>query len=137
MVNYIVAGGCGRKRSLTVAPLSGLRGSEDDGWVGAVVSTHLAVQCPEVDQVKERDDRDEEPHARRGKAAQNQQPDACGPFVKIKPLRAEKTEEDQQQPGQRIVERSGCVLVISAPVHRGDEEQVNQPADAEQAKSEE
>lgn len=59
------------------------------------------------------------------------------PFPHIKPVGAEKAQKRQQQPGCRVIDGAGSEPPICLPVHRRDQEKVDQPADAKQAEGEE
>ena len=48
-------------------------------------------------------------------------------------MNAEHTQESQQYPGQVVIDRAGDKAVVGLPVHCRDQEQVNNPADKEQA----
>ena len=51
-------------------------------------------------------------------------------------MNAEKAQKREQDPGDRVVDRSSNKPVISLPVHRGNQEQIDDPAYQEKAASE-
>jgi len=52
-------------------------------------------------------------------------------------VHAEKTQKSEQYPRDGVVHAPGAEAQVGFAVHAGDEEQVDQPADAEQAQGEE
>lgn len=54
------------------------------------------------------------------------------PFAHVHPVDPEVTQKGLEDPGHRIVHVSRLVAQLSFSLHSGDEEQVDEPADAEQ-----
>ena len=52
-------------------------------------------------------------------------------------MHAEKTQKSEQYPRDGVVHAPGAKAQVGFAVHAGDEEEIDQPADAEQAQGEE
>src|SRR5688500_7101545 len=92
----------------------------------AVAFVDLLVEGPEVEQVAEEEQ------------AAGEEPDqAAQPLAQVEAVNAKDAEERQQDPGDGVVVRTGDVAAVGGAVHRRDQEQVDQPADSEQAEGEE
>src|SRR5690606_36613276 len=92
----------------------------------AITLGYLAIQRPQVIQ-----------YAKAQQAA-GKQPDYPGhPFAHIEAMNAEDAEEGQQDPGDVVIGRAGDITAVSIAVHSRDQEQVDDPADKEQAEGEE
>lgn len=62
----------------------------------------------------------------------------CGDiFAEIKSMAAEWTDKDQQHPGEVVIVRSVGISPIGFVRHRGNQDNVDQPSDKEQATGEE
>jgi hypothetical protein len=59
---------------------------------------------------------------------------SCSPLAHVKPMDTEYAEEGEQNPSNRIVDRTCHKSSICSPVHGGNQKQVNNPADEKQAK---
>lgn len=86
----------------------------------------LGVERPEVVQ-----------HAQQEEAAGEEIDDAADPLADVQAMRAEDAQERQQQPGHRIVDLAAHETAVGFAIHRGDQEQVDDPANAQQAQREE
>ena len=49
---------------------------------------------------------------------------------------SEKAQKRQENPSDGVVDRAGLIAEIGASVHRGDQEQIDQPADEAEAAGE-
>ena len=58
------------------------------------------------------------------------------PLPHVHAMQAEHAQESQQHPGQRVVGRPGMKTHVRLTVHRWNQEQVDQPADAQQSEGE-
>ena len=65
---------------------------------------------------------------------QIQQPRA--PLALTEPVKAEHTEERQQNPRDRVVDWASHESLVCRPIHRGNQKEINQPADEEQPEGE-
>src|SRR5690606_31656965 len=59
------------------------------------------------------------------------------PFALIHPVHAEHAEKGQQDPGKSVVDGAGLKAHVGLAVHRRDQEQIDDPADEQQAEREE
>lgn len=67
--------------------------------------------------------------------AKSQQPhDAGADFTEIKPVQAEKSEKSQQDPRDGKIIPARHKAPVGRAIHAGNQEQIDQPADAEKAK---
>jgi len=58
-------------------------------------------------------------------------------FSHVETVHAEQAQERQENPGKIIINRSRYETVTGLPLHRGNQEQIDNPADKEEAKGEE
>jgi hypothetical protein len=84
-----------------------------------VALIHLGIERAKVIQPAEAD-----------KSAAAEPEDACPGLPNVEPVDAEQTEEGQQDPRQRIVVAAGGIAEVRHPVHAGNQEKVNQPANS-------
>ena len=87
---------------------------------------NLIVQRPEIVQVAD-------PQQARGAQVN----DPRHPLAHVEAVHAEKPEKGKQHPRDGVVDAAGAEAQVGFAVHAGNQEQVDQPADAEQAQGEE
>src|SRR5678815_794462 len=93
---------------------------------GAILLADLRVEGPQVVE-----------HAEQEHAAGHEIEDAGEPLAHVEAVDAEQAEEGEQDPGDVVADRARRVPELRRALHPGDEEQVDQPADAEQPEREE
>ena len=59
------------------------------------------------------------------------------PFAEIEPVNAENAEKGEQDPGDVVIYRAGDITDIRRAIERGDQEEIDQPADKEKTECEE
>ncbi len=94
-----------------------------------------AARIPLADLLVERQEvaKDAQPQQAHG-----EQIDQAGdPLAHVETMHAEDAEKSQQQPAGGVVDAAFAVFAIGVAIHAGDQEQVDDPADEEQAHSEE
>ena len=91
-----------------------------------VLLADLRVQGPVVVQ-----------HADQEQPEREQVDQTRAPLAHVEAVHAEDAEKGEQDPSHRIIDRPARVARLGGALHPGDEEQVDQPADAEQAEGEE
>ncbi len=62
---------------------------------------------------------------------------AGAPFAHVESVDAEHAEESEEDPGDGVIDGAGVEAVFGCAFHPGDEEEVDDPADTEEAESEE
>jgi monofunctional biosynthetic peptidoglycan transglycosylase len=98
----------------------------DRGWrLSAVDYRDLIVQRPEIIKVAQPED-----------AAGQQIDDTDQPFAHVHAVNAQQPQEGEQHPGHRVVDGAAAEADACLAVHGGNQKQVDDPADAQQAEGE-
>ena len=71
------------------------------------------------------------------KSQSEQVKNSRAPFPHVKPVNTQPAEKSQQQPGHSVIDWAGCIAQSGLAMHGWYEKEINNPADEQQARSEE
>jgi len=93
--------------------------------VRPVEVTELSIQRAEVIEIAQ-------PEATKSTEPEN----SSAPLTHVKAMQAEEAQKIEQEPGDIIIQLALSINAVGIPIHRGNEEEINNPTDEKEASGE-